>query len=278
MPTVGSRRNAPSTFAWPPRAHRRCVRIASCPVPRWYPGKVSAGQAPNPGVFYSARIRASLAYLKGQHATRAIFSELKSEIKLDFHRTPQPFTTSPLLVADKDVAFAVANLAKGDSLGVYQALLPNGQDFLSRTRVDNRPGSANQRVVLNYTGVSLHSQRAQSSKSIFQAHRQRRVAIASLHDVQVVRQGTARAPAGLPSHPRQVAAGATTHLAYHSTLAYRRVVARDAGSSGTAAGVIATTACASSYAQPHSGTVHKRSHGAMRRRVEPGMQPLSGQP
>ena len=34
MPTVGSRRNAPSTFAWPPRAHRRCVRIASCPVPR----------------------------------------------------------------------------------------------------------------------------------------------------------------------------------------------------------------------------------------------------
>jgi len=158
-------------------------------VPRWYLGKGSAGQAPNPGVFYSSRIRASLAYLKGKYATRAIFSALKSEVKLNFHRTPQPFKTSPLLVADKDVALAVADLAKDNSSGACQAILPNGQDFLSRTRVDNRPGSANQRVVLNYTGVSLHSQRAQSSKSIFQAHQQRRVAIASLNDAQVVRQG-----------------------------------------------------------------------------------------
>ena len=201
--------------------------------------------------------------------TRAIFSALKSEIKLDFHRAPQPFTTSPLLVTDKDVALALTDLAKEDSSGAYQAILPNGQDFLSRTRVDTRPGSANQRVVLTYTGASIHSQRAQSSKSIFQAHRQRRVAIASLHDVQVVRQGQVLAHAGLAaSHHRQVAVGATSRLAYHSTLAYRRVVARHACSSGTVAGFIATKAFGSNYAQPHSGTIQKRSHGPMRRRVE----------
>ena len=140
-------------------------------MPRWYPGKDSAVQALNPGVFHSARIRASLAYLKGKHVTRAIFSALKSEIKLDFHRAPQPFTTSPLLVTDKDVALALTDLAKEDNSGAYQAILPNGQDFLSRTRVDTRPGSAKQRVILNYTGASLHSQRDQSSRSIFQAHR-----------------------------------------------------------------------------------------------------------
>jgi len=84
----------------------------------------------------------SLAWWKGKHAPRAILSALKSGVKLNFHHTPEPFKTSPLLVADKDVAFAVTNLAKGDSLGACQALLLNGQDFLSRTRVDTRPGSA----------------------------------------------------------------------------------------------------------------------------------------
>jgi len=158
-PTDGARMNAPSNTAWPPRAHRRRVRIATCPVPRWYPGKGSAWECPNPGVFYSSRIRASLAWWKGEHAPRAILSALKSGVKLDFHRTPQPFKTSPLLVADKDVAFAVADLAKGDSLGAYQALLPNGKDFLSRTRVDTRPGSSKQRVVHNYRRINDYAKK-----------------------------------------------------------------------------------------------------------------------
>lgn len=148
-----------TSSAWPPRAHRRRVRLATCPVPRWYPGKGSAWQGPNPGVFYSSRIRASLAWWRGERAPRAILTALKSGVKLEFHRTPQPFKTSPLLVADKDVAFAVADLAKGDSLGAYQALLPEGRDFLSRTRVDTRPGSSKQRVVHNYRRINEYAKK-----------------------------------------------------------------------------------------------------------------------
>jgi len=54
---------------------------------------------------------------------------------------------------------AVADLAKGDSLGAYQALLLNGQDFLSRTRVDTRPGSAKQRVVHNYCRINDYAKK-----------------------------------------------------------------------------------------------------------------------
>jgi len=78
-------------------------------------------------------------------------------VKLQFHTPLKPFHTSPLLVAPADVQFALEDLEKGDELGVYQPLLPAGRDFLSRTRVDTRPGSGKKRVVHNYKNVNHHA-------------------------------------------------------------------------------------------------------------------------
>jgi hypothetical protein len=75
-------------------------------------------------------------------------------VKLEFHTLPQPFKLSPLLVDNRDVDFAIADLQKGDNLGAYQPLLPGGEDFLIRTRVDTGTGSGKQRVVHNYRRIN----------------------------------------------------------------------------------------------------------------------------
>jgi hypothetical protein len=89
-------------------------------------------------IFYATKIRAHLGWWKAQHAPRSILRALKHGVKLDFHTLTQPFNLSPLLVDNHDVDFAIADLQKGDSLGAYQPLLPGGENFLSRTRIDTQ--------------------------------------------------------------------------------------------------------------------------------------------
>jgi hypothetical protein len=125
-------------------------RLILNPVPRWYPARGSAFVGPPVRMFYASKVRAHLGWWKAQHAPRSILRALKHGVKLDFHTLPQPFKLSPLLVDNHDVDFAIADLQKGDSLVAYQPLLPGGENFLSRTRIDTRPCSGKQRVVHNY--------------------------------------------------------------------------------------------------------------------------------
>jgi len=140
-----------------PPANRRSLHLH--PVPRWYPAKGSAFVGPPVRVFYSSKIRAHLGWWKAQQAPRSILRALKHGVKLDFHTLPQPFKLSPLLVDNRDVDFAIADLQKGDRLGAYQPLLPGGEAFLSRTRVDTRAGSGKQRVVHNYRRINAFAKK-----------------------------------------------------------------------------------------------------------------------
>ena len=135
-----------------PQQARR--RTGSHPVPRWYPGRGTSFVAPPAGVFYSSRLRANIAWWREARAPRGILQTLAAGVKLEFHTTPKPFKLSPLLVADHDVPFALADLEKGDRLGAYGPLLPGGEDFLCRSRVDTRPGSGKKRTVLNFRRIN----------------------------------------------------------------------------------------------------------------------------
>jgi hypothetical protein len=108
-----------------PPVNRRSLRLH--PVTRWYPAKGSAFVGPTVRVFCASKIRANLGWWKPQQAPRSILRALKHGVKLEFHTLPQPFKLSPLLVDNHDVDFAIADLQKGDSLGVYQPLLPGGK-------------------------------------------------------------------------------------------------------------------------------------------------------
>lgn len=138
---------------------RRGSRLSLQPVPRWFPGRGSAFAAPPVRIFYSSRIRANLAWWKEQGASRKIVASLSRGVKLEFHTKPEPFKLSPLMVADADVDFAIADLHKGDNLGAYQPLLPGGEGFLSRTRVDTRAVNGKQRVVHNYRRMNEYARK-----------------------------------------------------------------------------------------------------------------------
>ena len=148
MPPLGAMR----------RAHTRAARrVMTTPVQRWFPGRGTAFQAPPEGVFYSSRVRARAHWWKAAGAPKMTIACLVHGVKLQFHSPLKPFHTSPLLVAPADVQFALEDLIKGDQLGAYQPLLPGGHEYLSRTRVDTRPGSGKKRVVHNYKNVNDHA-------------------------------------------------------------------------------------------------------------------------
>lgn len=145
----------------PSRAQRprRGRRLTLTPVPRWFPGRGSAFVGPPVRIFYASRIRANLGWWKAQGAPRKIVAALSKGVKLEFSTTPQPFKLSPLLVADGDVDFAIADLEKGDSLGAYQPLLPGGENFLCRSRVDTRDANGKKRVVHNYRKMNEYARK-----------------------------------------------------------------------------------------------------------------------
>ena len=125
-------------------------------MPRWYPGRGTHFVEPPAGVFYASRLRANLSWWKAARAPRAILQALSAGVKLDFHTKPQPFKFSPRMVAETDVTFALADLHKGDRLRAYGPLLPGGENFLCRSRVDTRAGSGKQRTVLNFRRINEH--------------------------------------------------------------------------------------------------------------------------
>jgi len=81
------------------------------------------------------------------------------------------------------------------------------------------------RRALCHTGTSLHSRRAQSGRSILQTQPPRRMAIASLHGAQAIRQGKIQAHKG--DHPGRV------RVSTDQGSGSIRVTARRADSSGS---------------------------------------------
>lgn len=133
----------------PSRMMSRSQRVPVYPVRKWFPGKGSAFVAPSVRIFYSTRIRANLLWWKQEKAPRQVLSCLKNGVRLSFHRPPPPLHASPLLVQNKDVEFVIQDLSKGDSLGAYAPLRPQGSNFLCRARVHTQ-ASGKQRMVHNY--------------------------------------------------------------------------------------------------------------------------------
>ena len=144
----------------------RRKRLHIQPVQRWYPGQGTPWQAPNPGVFYSSRVRAKIAWWSAQRAPRLTLAVLKTGVKIDFESTPPPFKAAPLLVQPEDVDFVLQDLEKGESRGAYGPLLPAGAHYLARARVDTR-ANLKKRLVLNFRHVnSFVRKRAQRYDSL----------------------------------------------------------------------------------------------------------------
>ena len=66
-----------------PLGHR--ARLNLKPVQTWFPGKGSGWQGPNPGVFYSSKVRARLGWWKQAGASRLCIQVLKDGYKLAFN-------------------------------------------------------------------------------------------------------------------------------------------------------------------------------------------------
>ena len=147
----------------------RRKRLHIQPVQRWYPGQGTPWQTPNPGVFYSSRVRAKIAWWSAQRAPRLTLAVLKTGVKIDFESTPPPFKAAPLLVQPEDVDFVLQDLEKGESRGAYGPLLPAGAHYLARARVDTR-ANLKKRLVLNFRHVNSfvrkRSQRYDSLKDL----------------------------------------------------------------------------------------------------------------
>ena len=129
------------------------------PVRTWWPGKGTPFSAPSARVFYTSKVRAKLGWWQAERASRAVVQCLQHGYKLQFDTPPPPFKTSPLLVDAKDVDFALQDLQQGDTFGAYQPLLPDGHEFLSRTRVHTQP-NGKQRTVHNYRRINSHARKA----------------------------------------------------------------------------------------------------------------------
>jgi len=127
-------------------------RLDLRPVQRWFPGKGAFWVSPNPGVFYSSKVRARLGWWKNNGASRLTVSVLKTGYKLQFTHNPTPLRTSPLMVPDEDVEFALKDLKEGDACGAYGPLLPGGENFLARMRVHHTPPK--RRMVVNLRHVN----------------------------------------------------------------------------------------------------------------------------
>jgi hypothetical protein len=99
-----------------------------------------------PGLFYSSKLQASIAWWKMPHnfASKKVLRWVEHGVKVEFKKglpfAPKP--SAPKFVDPEDVDFAIQDLLKGRRIGVYQDLAPGGDQFLFVTFV---------------TEVSLHS-------------------------------------------------------------------------------------------------------------------------
>ena len=124
-------------------------RVPVHPVREWFPGRGSAFVAPSVRIFYSTRTPANLLWWNQEKTPRQVLSCLKTGCVCHFTAHPPPLHASPLLVQNKDVEFVIQDLSKGDSLGAYAPLRPQGSNFLCRARVHTQ-ASGKQRMIQNY--------------------------------------------------------------------------------------------------------------------------------
>ena len=128
-------------------------RISAARVERWFPGRGSAFIAPPARVFYATKLRASLHWWKREKAPARILESIRKGVKLDFVSEPPTQHRAPLLVHQNDVEWIINDIAKGDKLGAYSPLVPGGERYLSRARVDTRD-NGKRRLVLNFRAIN----------------------------------------------------------------------------------------------------------------------------
>jgi hypothetical protein len=103
-----------------------------------------------PGLFYSSKLQASMAWWKMPHnfASKKVLRWVQHGVKVEFKKglpfAPKP--SAPKFVDPQDVDFAIQDLLKGRRIGAYQDLAPGGDQFLSRSRVHTPPGKGKQRI------------------------------------------------------------------------------------------------------------------------------------
>ena len=104
-----------------------------------------------PGLFYSSKLQASLAWWKipQNFTSNKVLRWIEHGVKIEFKKglpfAPKP--SAPKFVDPQDVEFVIQELLKGRKIGAYQDLAPGGEQFLSRSRVHTPPGKGKQRIV-----------------------------------------------------------------------------------------------------------------------------------
>ena len=104
-----------------------------------------------PGLFYSSKLQASLAWWKipQNFTSNKVLRWIEHGVKIEFKKglpfAPKP--SAPKFVDPQDVEFVIQELLKGRKIGAYQDLAQGGEQFLSRSRVHTPPGKGKQRIV-----------------------------------------------------------------------------------------------------------------------------------
>ena len=125
-----------------------------------------------PGLFYSCKLQASIAWWKmPQHFTsKKVLRWVEHGVKVEFKKglpfAPKP--SAPKFVDPQDVDFAIQDLIKGRHIGAYQDLAPGGDQFLCRSRVHTPPGKGKQRIV--HTLCSLNDTTAKRQTTYEDLH------------------------------------------------------------------------------------------------------------
>ncbi len=114
-------------------ARNKCPRL-------WFPGKGTRNMAPQvPGLFYSTKLQASIAWWKMPHhfASKKVLRWVEHGVKVEFSKgipfAPKP--SVPKFVDPSNVDFAIKDLLKGRRIGGYQDLALGGEQFLFVTLV-----------------------------------------------------------------------------------------------------------------------------------------------
>ena len=98
-------------------ASTKCARL-------WFPGKGIRNMAPRvPGLFYSTKLQASLAWWKQPQnfASKKVLRWIEHGVKVEFQKgLPfEPKLSAPKFVDPQDVDFAIQDLLKGRRIGSY---------------------------------------------------------------------------------------------------------------------------------------------------------------
>jgi hypothetical protein len=125
-------------------------------APRWFPGRGRLLLAPSsPGLFYSTKLRARLAWWKDpvNFAPSRVIRYIEKGVTVEFDTPMKPLRLAPRFIDDKDIPFVLKDLLEGRRGGAYCDLAPGGHEYLSRSRV-HTVGSGKQRFVHALCGLN----------------------------------------------------------------------------------------------------------------------------